>query len=120
VSLILNENRGKVTPVSFPLFSASSVTSLGLDREKIASSCDVMCDLPRCRGYAPGSVGCCTIGLDGLAGLVLVVVVDAAPSSRLKAMIHSIMGASSCLALPFPPNGREHEHKNFACGMRPG
>lgn len=35
---------------------------------------------------------------------VLVVVVDAAPSSRVKAMIHSIMGISSCWALLFPPH----------------
>ena len=118
---ILNENRGKVTLegtclVSFPLFSASSVTSLGFDREKIVPSRDVIRDSPHCRDYAPGSVGCCTIGLGGLVESVLVVLVDAAPSSRLKAMIHVIMGASSCLALLFPPKGREREHKKICPG----
>lgn len=48
-------------------------------------------------------MGCCTIGLDGLVESVLLVVADAAPNSRVNAMIHSIMGISSCLALLFPP-----------------
>jgi hypothetical protein len=41
-----------------------------------------------------------------------VVVVDAAPSSRVKAMIHAIMGVTSCFALPFPPQARALAEKN--------
>jgi hypothetical protein len=68
------------------------------------------------RAYAPGSVGCCTIGLGGLVGSVFVVVVEAAPSSRVKAMIHAIMGIPSCLALLFPRTGWELGRKKFARG----
>lgn len=53
------------------------------------------------RAHTPGSVGCCTIGLDGLDS-VLVVVVDAAPSSRFKAMIHTIMVAPPAWHCRFP------------------
>jgi hypothetical protein len=66
--------------------------------------------------YAPGSVGCCTIGLGGLVGSVLVVVVDAAPSSRVKAIIHAIMGVPSCLALLFPPQAGAWAQKNMSAG----
>lgn len=58
------------------------------------------------------------MGLDGSVESVLVVVVDAAPSSRVKAMIHAIMGATSCLALLFPPYGGSLGAKKFALGMR--
>lgn len=74
----------------------------------IRDLCGVAC-------YPPAPVGCCTIGLDGLVESVLVVVVDAAPSSRLRVMIHAIMGASSCLALPFPPNGWSISTKKSVC-----
>lgn len=49
----------------------------------------------------------------GLVESVLVVVVDAAPNSRVKAMIHAITGTSSCLALPFPPDAEQLEHKKI-------
>ena len=41
------------------------------------------------------------------------VVVDAAPSSRVKAMINSIMGASLLLGTAVSPVGRELEHKKI-------
>lgn len=68
--------------------------------------------------YAPGSVGCCTIGLDGLVESVLVVVVDAAPSSRLKAMIQVIIGASLLLGTAVSPTGGKLGRKKFCWGMR--
>jgi hypothetical protein len=71
----------------------------------------------RYRPYAPGSVGCCTIGVGGLVESVLVVVVDAPPSSRVKAMIHVIIGGFSCLALLFPRKPGAWA-QNFVYGMR--
>jgi hypothetical protein len=68
--------------------------------------------------YAPGSVGCCTIGLGGLVGSVLVVVVDAAPSSRVKAIIHAIMGCSLLLGTAVSPTGRSLGTKKYVRGVR--
>jgi hypothetical protein len=53
--------------------------------------------------------------LDGLVESVLVVVVDAAPSSRLKAMIQVIIGASLLLGTAVSPHRREAwAQKTFA------
>ena len=76
-------------------------------------------DLQRYRSYAPGSVGCCTIGLLGSV-FVFVVVVDAAPSSRVKAMIHAIMRVASCLALLFPPQVPKLGPKKFPSPLAVG
>lgn len=119
MSCILHQNRGKV-PVTLPLFDSYSVTSSYVRREKNRLLAREVMHAPgRYRAYTPGSVGCCTIGLGGLVGLVFGVVVDAAPSSRVKAMIQAIMGASSCLALPFPPQAGSVSTKKSVRGMRP-
>lgn len=104
-----------MTTFLFPYsFSSASLNLLAFpERQKtstllpgtvIRDPCGVAC-------YPPAPVGCCTMGLDGLVESVLMVVVDAAPSSRLRVMIHAIMGASSCLALLFPPGTEARAQK---------
>ncbi len=44
---------------------------------------------------------------------VVVVVVVAAPNSRVKATIHAIMGAPLLLGTAVSPMGRELEHKKI-------
>ena len=61
-------------------------------------------------------MGCCTIGLDGLVESVLVVVVDAAPSSRLKAMIQVIIGASLLLGTAVSPTDGKLGRKKILLG----
>lgn len=66
--------------------------------------------------YAPGSVGCCTMGFVGLQESVLLVVVEAAPSSRVKARIHAIMVFPPALPLPFP-HARQEVRPKKTWGM---
>lgn len=63
-------------------------------------------------------MGCCTIGLGELVESVLVVVVDAAPSSRVKAMIHAIMGCSLLLGTAVSPHAGSLGNKNFSRVVR--
>jgi hypothetical protein len=97
-----DQNRGKAI-CRFPPIPFHILTSLCLGKKENRSFNVMPCMIRGVlRAYTPGSVGCCTIGFGGLVESVLVVVVEAAPSSRDKAMIHVIMGVSSCFALPFP------------------
>lgn len=106
---ILQQKKGKSDNVSFPLFLTPGplLNRLDFPERQTHSFPVLLCDPCGVACYPPAPVGCCTIGLDGLVESVLVVVVDAAPSSRLRVMIHAIMGASSCLALLFPPERTE-------------
>lgn len=119
---ILQQKKGESDNVSFPpclLHLPRSISSISRKDKRQTHSFPVLVirDLCGVACYPPAPVGCCTTGLDGLVESVLVVVVDAAPSSRAKAMIHAIMGASSCLALLFPPNGRSMNTKKSVLMM---
>lgn len=110
-----DQNREKATRRPSPI--SSSIHSLRCAGKKLLLPVTYMD--PQCYcAYAPGSVGCCTIGLGGLVESVLVVVVDAAPSSRLKAMIQVIIGASLLLGTAISPTAGNLGRKKTCCGMR--